>query len=170
MSTTYLLALDWLDVISRTRICNEKRKEEMIKLKEKNAQKDITCERGAIKRARAVKKEACCKSACSVRHQYGRTKISHVRREIDEKEGGKRVGEVNGRSFFEHDERVEEMRRVVGARARAKVKYDGPEEIWSDRTARSYESDAEEALAIRASRYSRGFHFAAAAETTDVVT
>lgn len=91
-----------------------------------------------------------------MRHQHGRTKIPHVRREIDEKEGGKRVGEVNGGSFFSSTRRESrgDEERFVDARARAKVKYDGPEEIWSDRTALSYESDAEEALAIRASRYS----------------
>lgn len=54
----------------------------------------------------------------------------------------------------------------------AKVKYDGPEEIWSDRTARSDESGAEEALVIRASRYSLADFTSAAAETagrSDVV-
>lgn len=84
--------------------------------------------------------------------KHGRTKIPHVRREIDEKEGGKRVGKVNDESSFSSTMR-ETRRFVERARARAKVKYDDPEEIWSDRTARSYESNAEEALAILTSRY-----------------
>lgn len=42
-------------------------------------------------RARVVKKkeeeeEASCESACPASRKYGRTKIPHVRREIDEKE------------------------------------------------------------------------------------
>lgn len=37
-------------------------------------------------------KEASCESACPASRKYGRTKIPHVRREIDEIE---RVGEVN---------------------------------------------------------------------------
>lgn len=48
------------------------------------------------------------------RRKYGRTKIPHVRREIDEIErvggGGKRVGGGHeAGSFLEHDEGVEEM-------------------------------------------------------------
>lgn len=43
-------------------------------------------------RARVVKKEASCESACPASRKYGRTKIPHVRREIDEIE---RVGKVN---------------------------------------------------------------------------
>lgn len=51
---------------------------------------------------------------------HGRTKIPHVRREIDEKEGGKRV--EAGR-VFEHDQgRVEEMtRRGASCASKSKV-------------------------------------------------
>jgi len=55
-----------------------------MKLEEKGATKRIRVNA----RARVVRKEA---SACPASRKYGRTKIPHVRREFDEKEGGKRV-------------------------------------------------------------------------------
>lgn len=56
------------------------------------------------------RKEASCESACPASRKYGRTKIPHVRREIDEIE---RVGEgMRQGRFWRHDEGVEEMIEV----------------------------------------------------------